>query len=144
VFRKAPPVRSLAIMTSARTVADFPEGTIAIVMGATRGIGAATARAFARAGASVVLAARTEDELTVIADQISQEGCRAFVRHEVRNPPGRAAWDRAKVLPAGHLQEFLTDAAQARAKACSPRGACRQACATPFGSPHSATVTRRS
>jgi mannose-6-phosphate isomerase-like protein (cupin superfamily) len=35
------------------------------------------------------------------------------VRHGVRNPSGRPARARAKVLPAGHLEEFLTDAARA-------------------------------
>ena len=34
-------------------------------------------------------------------------------RHEVRNPGASQARARAKVLPAGHLEEFLTDAAQA-------------------------------
>ncbi len=35
------------------------------------------------------------------------------VRHEVRNPSGGLARARAEVLPAGQLEEFLTDAAQA-------------------------------
>jgi mannose-6-phosphate isomerase-like protein (cupin superfamily) len=35
------------------------------------------------------------------------------VRHEVRNPGGRPARARAKVLPAGQLEEFLTEAARA-------------------------------
>jgi quercetin dioxygenase-like cupin family protein len=35
------------------------------------------------------------------------------VRHEVRNPSGHLARARANVLPAGHLEEFLTDAARA-------------------------------
>ena len=35
------------------------------------------------------------------------------VRHEIRNPPGRASRARAKVLPAGHLEQFLTEAAEA-------------------------------
>jgi quercetin dioxygenase-like cupin family protein len=35
------------------------------------------------------------------------------VRHEVRNLSRRTATARAKVLPAGHLEEFLTDAARA-------------------------------
>jgi hypothetical protein len=35
------------------------------------------------------------------------------VRHAVCNPSGRPARARAKVLPAGHLEEFLTEAARA-------------------------------
>jgi short-subunit dehydrogenase len=45
-------------------------GRVAIVTGASRGIGAATAWALARAGASVVLAARSEAALTDLARQI--------------------------------------------------------------------------
>lgn len=39
-------------------------GKIALVTGASRGIGATTARAFARTGAAVVLAARDEQAIT--------------------------------------------------------------------------------
>jgi NAD(P)-dependent dehydrogenase (short-subunit alcohol dehydrogenase family) len=49
-------------------------GRVAIVTGASRGIGAATARAFARAGASVVLAARDEERLDALALEIVSAG----------------------------------------------------------------------
>ena len=52
-------------------------GQSAIVTGASRGIGAETARALAAAGASVVLAARTLDEIEAIAAEITRAGGRA-------------------------------------------------------------------
>jgi NAD(P)-dependent dehydrogenase (short-subunit alcohol dehydrogenase family) len=53
-------------------------GKVAIVTGASRGIGAATARAFADAGAAVALAARSEHELTELAAAIDAAGGRAI------------------------------------------------------------------
>ena len=54
------------------------EGRVAIVTGASRGIGAATARAFAAAGASVVLAARDVAALAERRDEIVGVGGRAL------------------------------------------------------------------
>jgi 7-alpha-hydroxysteroid dehydrogenase len=51
----------------------------AIVTGAGRGIGAACALAFAEAGADVVLAARTKEQLDEVASQIQAHGRRAVV-----------------------------------------------------------------
>lgn len=51
---------------------------VALVTGASRGIGAAAARAFARAGYSVALAARSEDSLHRVAAGIETEGGRAL------------------------------------------------------------------
>ena len=53
-------------------------GKVAIVTGASRGIGAATARAFADAGAAVALAARSEHELSELAAAIDAAGGRAI------------------------------------------------------------------
>lgn len=52
---------------------------VIIVTGASSGIGAATARMLARAGARVVLAARREDELRRIAAEIVAAGGQALV-----------------------------------------------------------------
>ena len=49
-------------------------GKSALVTGASRGIGAATAKILAEAGASVVLAARTLDQIEALASQIAAEG----------------------------------------------------------------------
>lgn len=52
---------------------------VAIVTGAGRGIGAATAVALAEAGADVVISSRTLDDLQGVADQITAAGRRAHV-----------------------------------------------------------------
>ncbi len=54
------------------------ENRIAIITGAGRGIGHATAIAFAKEGADVVLAARTETEIESVAKEIEKLGRRAL------------------------------------------------------------------
>jgi len=55
------------------------DSQVAIVTGAGRGIGAATAIALAEAGADVLLSARTEDQLAEVAASITALGRRAEV-----------------------------------------------------------------
>jgi NAD(P)-dependent dehydrogenase (short-subunit alcohol dehydrogenase family) len=55
-------------------------GKVAIVTGASRGIGEATARAFAKAGAQVVLASRKIEGLTEVAKSIGPQA-HAFAAH---------------------------------------------------------------
>ena len=55
------------------------QGRVAIVTGAGRGIGRATAEAMAKVGAHVVLAARTESQLDNVAETIRKNGGAATV-----------------------------------------------------------------
>src|SRR5699024_8231487 len=62
-------------------------GRVALVTGASRGIGAATACALAAAGAGVVLAARDEHALRTVADAITGRRGRALaVPTDVTHP----------------------------------------------------------
>jgi NADP-dependent 3-hydroxy acid dehydrogenase YdfG len=55
---------------------DF-RGQVALVTGASSGMGLATARAFAEAGAAVVLADRKEEALQAAVDAMTDKGHRA-------------------------------------------------------------------
>jgi NADP-dependent 3-hydroxy acid dehydrogenase YdfG len=56
------------------------DGKVAVVTGASSGIGEATALALAREGASLLLGARREDRLRALAERIESEGGRAIAR----------------------------------------------------------------
>jgi NAD(P)-dependent dehydrogenase (short-subunit alcohol dehydrogenase family) len=61
-------------------------GKVALITGASSGIGRATAEAFSTRGASVVLAARREHELALLANEINARGgSAAFVVTDVAN-----------------------------------------------------------
>ena len=87
-------------------------GRVALVAGASKGIGAATAEAFAAAGAAVVLAARDTAALAAVADGIQARGGRALavgadvtdagsMRHVVDRPwPRSAGSTRRSTTPA--------------------------------------------
>ncbi|NNU79207.1 SDR family NAD(P)-dependent oxidoreductase [Halovulum dunhuangense] len=76
-------------------------GKSVIVTGASRGIGAATARAFARAGARVVLSARSAEAIDTIAGEIRKAGGVA-----VAQSADVAKWDDVAALVARARSEF--------------------------------------
>ncbi|HEY0113039.1 MAG TPA: SDR family NAD(P)-dependent oxidoreductase [Allosphingosinicella sp.] len=57
----------------------FPESRLALVTGASRGIGAATAEALAREGAHVILTARTASDLEQVEERIHAAGGNATI-----------------------------------------------------------------
>jgi 7-alpha-hydroxysteroid dehydrogenase len=65
-------------------------GRVAVVTGAGRGIGAATAIALAQAGADVAICARTEDQLREVAARIGEAGRKALVVPADLSAPGAA------------------------------------------------------
>ncbi|MEC8588673.1 MAG: SDR family NAD(P)-dependent oxidoreductase, partial [Candidatus Thermoplasmatota archaeon] len=50
------------------------EGKTALICGASRGIGAATARIMAKAGANVILASRNEEQLNSLLNELTELG----------------------------------------------------------------------
>ena len=83
------------------------EGKVTIVTGASRGIGRATALAFAKAGSDIVLTSRKVEDLEKVAEGIRAEGRRALVinahlgrMEDVRKvaDTARAAFNRIDIL----------------------------------------------
>ena len=86
-------------------IADMPKssrlsGRIALITGASRGIGAAVARQFAREGAQVILTARTVGALEEVDDAIRAEGGAAtlapldLLEHDGIDPMAASLFER--------------------------------------------------
>ena len=78
-------------------------GRVAVITGAGRGIGAATAVALAQAGADVVISARTEDQLATVAREVEAAGRRAVVVPADLSDPAAAGLAAAAVEAFGRL-----------------------------------------
>jgi NAD(P)-dependent dehydrogenase (short-subunit alcohol dehydrogenase family) len=88
------------------------EGQVAVVIGASRGIGAATARGLADAGARVVLAARDETALRAVAGQITERGGQVrVIPTDVRDPESVARLIDQTVDAYGRLDAAVNNAA---------------------------------
>jgi len=87
------------------------QGKVALVTGATSGIGRATAVAFAQEGASVVVAGRREAEGGDTVRAIEREGAKAlFVRTDVSREADVAAMVEAAVATFGRIDVALNNA----------------------------------
>jgi NAD(P)-dependent dehydrogenase (short-subunit alcohol dehydrogenase family) len=77
------------------------DGKVAVITGASSGLGAGFAVALAQAGADLVLAARRTDKLADVADQVRAAGRRAVtVATDVTDP------DQCEVMVGAGLEEF--------------------------------------
>jgi NADP-dependent 3-hydroxy acid dehydrogenase YdfG len=92
-------------------MAERLDGTVALVTGASSGIGAATARALAARRAAVALVARREERLEQLAAEITRDGGRALVIETdlTDETQARAAVDRT-VAQLGRLDTVVNDA----------------------------------
>ncbi|TQS43471.1 SDR family NAD(P)-dependent oxidoreductase [Cryptosporangium phraense] len=86
-------------------------GTVALVTGASSGIGAATARALAARGASVALVARRKDRLDELAADIRADGGTALaIEADITDPAqARSAVEQA-VASLGRLDTLVNNA----------------------------------
>jgi NAD(P)-dependent dehydrogenase (short-subunit alcohol dehydrogenase family) len=86
-------------------------GKTAIITGATRGMGRAIAELFAKGGANVVLAGRSEEIGIEVAEKIRKKGGRAFfVRTDVREPGQNKALTEAAIREFGGLDIVIANA----------------------------------
>jgi len=87
------------------------DGKVAIITGASSGIGAVAGRLFAREGAAVVLAARREAELDDLAEEISASGGKALaVRTDVADAKSVEALVKRTVDSFGRLDIAFNNA----------------------------------
>ncbi|MXR42383.1 glucose 1-dehydrogenase [Halobaculum sp. WSA2] len=87
------------------------DGTVAVVTGSTRGIGAGVAKRLAAEGARVVVTGRSEDAgAETVADIEDAGGEAVFVRADMRDPDDIAALFEATVEEFGRLDVLVNNA----------------------------------
>jgi NADP-dependent 3-hydroxy acid dehydrogenase YdfG len=87
------------------------DGTVALVTGASSGIGAATAQALAAQGATVAIAARRKDRLDELAGAITGAGGTALVLEaDVTDPADAAGIVERTVAELGRLDTVINNA----------------------------------
>ncbi len=88
---------------------------VALVTGASQGIGRETAHALAQAGAKVAIAARNEEKLATLAQEISSNGGEAFaIRMDVADAEQIKAGFKAVLEKFGKLDILVNNAAITR------------------------------
>jgi 3-oxoacyl-[acyl-carrier protein] reductase len=87
------------------------QGQVAIVTGASSGIGLATALTLAQAGVNVALAARTQSSLDAVANAITKKGAQALVvPTDVSNESQVEALVSKTISTFGHIDILITSA----------------------------------
>ena len=90
-------------------------GKVALVTGASQGIGRETALALAEAGANVAIAARNEEKLVKLAEEIASRGTAAFVvKMDVGDAEQVKAGFKAVLEKFGKLDILVNNAAVTR------------------------------
>lgn len=107
----------LVALTNGRTripddrLAASVRGKVVLVTGSSYGIGEATAKRLARAGATVLLLARTAEQLEIVAEEIRAEGGQAFAYPANLADPASIESVVAKVLAEhGHVDVLVSNA----------------------------------
>jgi NAD(P)-dependent dehydrogenase (short-subunit alcohol dehydrogenase family) len=107
----------LVALTNGRTripddrLAFAVRGKIVLVTGSSYGIGEATAKRLARAGATVLLLARTTEQLEVVAEEIRADGGKAFTYPANLADPDAIEAVVARVLAEhGHVDILVSNA----------------------------------
>lgn len=87
------------------------DGRVAVITGASSGLGAGFARALAEAGADVVLAARRVDRLHEVSERVGQTGRRVHVREtDVRDPDQCTALVESAIAQFGRVDILVNNA----------------------------------